>query len=222
MGRLKTRRAGRTSRSYLTYRALWPWVEWAVGREAERLRSERGAAARLLAVDLGCGSRPYADLFGGMQYLGLNLGAEDAEPDVIADATALPLRNGCADIVFCTQVIEHVPRPDRLLTEAHRVLRPAGALILTAPFFWPLHEEPHDYFRFTGHGLNRLLGDAGFEVDTLRPDCGSLTQVAVSCIELLPRVALPLVVLLNLVAPALQALSADRRSTLNYLAIGHK
>ena len=211
-----------TSRSYLTYRALWPLIEWAVGREVERLRRERGAAAHLLAVDLGCGRCPYVDLFGGMQYLGLNLDAEDAEPDAIADATALPLSNDCVDIVFCTQVIEHVPRPELILAEAHRVLRPAGELILTAPFYWPLHEEPHDYFRFTGHGLTQLLRDGGFEVDTVRPDCGSLTQVAVSCIELLPRVAMPLVALVNLITPALQAVSADRRSTLNHLVIGHK
>ena len=37
-------------------------------------------------------------------------------------------------------------------------------LILTAPFQFRLHEEPHDYFRYSPHGLRQLCEDAGLEV----------------------------------------------------------
>jgi hypothetical protein len=30
------------------------------------------------------------------------------------------------------------------------------------PLFWPLHEEPYDFFRFTKYGFEQLLKDAGF------------------------------------------------------------
>jgi hypothetical protein len=35
---------------------------------------------------------------------------------------------------------------------------------LSTPFLARLHEEPHDYFRFTRHGLRELLTKAGFSI----------------------------------------------------------
>jgi SAM-dependent methyltransferase len=221
MARLQHRRLRWTSRSYLTYRALWPAIERAVAEQSQRLSRLRGSTP-LTVMDIGCGQRPYADLFAGMHCVGLNLDADDASPDVIGDATALPFASACADLVFCNQVLEHVRWPDRLVAEAHRVLRPGGVLILAAPFYWPLHEEPNDYFRYTKHGLAHLMQQAGFTAVEVRADTGSLTQVAVSLVQLLPRVAWPLVLLINLVVPLLQRLSSDCRSTICNVATGHK
>jgi hypothetical protein len=53
------------------------------------------------------------------------------------------------------------------------VLRPGGSLVITVPFMARLHEEPHDYFRYTRHGLRLLLLEAGFEVDDV-VETGSL------------------------------------------------
>ena len=78
------------------------------------------------------------------------------------DATRLALGDDRFDIVFCTQVIEHVPDPAALVAETHRVLRPGGWLVLTGPFWWPHHEEPHDFHRFTRYGFaNPWLSLAG-------------------------------------------------------------
>src|SRR5207244_3821228 len=46
---------------------------------------------------------------------------------------ALPYRSGAFDRATCLEVIEHVIDPLQLLRELHRVLRPAGRLILTTP-----------------------------------------------------------------------------------------
>jgi len=121
-----------------------------------------------LVVDVGCGERPYADFFEGAYYVGLNYGMDDASPDIVGDAQQLPLKSNCADIVFSTQVIEHVPHPEKLVREAFRVLKPRGVLLLTGPFYWPLHEEPHDFYRFTRYGFEHLLVSAGFEVMSIR------------------------------------------------------
>jgi SAM-dependent methyltransferase len=69
--------------------------------------------------------------------------------------------------VLCTQVLEHTPSPARLLAECARVLRPGGVLILTAPFSFRVHSEPHDYFRYTKYGLDSLIGSQGLAVRIL-------------------------------------------------------
>jgi SAM-dependent methyltransferase len=115
-----------------------------------------------------------------------------------------------------------VPQPAAVLAEAWRVLRPGGVLLLSAPFFWPLHEEPHDYYRYTRHGLQHLLEQAGFEAIHITPDCASLTTAVVVLMEALPRATKPLWPLINVLTPWLQKLSNDRQSTLNWVATARK
>jgi hypothetical protein len=57
-----------------------------------------------------------------------------------------------------------------------RVLNADGRLILSAPFQFRLHEEPHDYFRYSPHGLRTLCNDAGLELVEVHP-MGSLWSV---------------------------------------------
>jgi SAM-dependent methyltransferase len=216
--RLSGRSVSVLSRDYLVYRSLWPLIEAAVRTALGRL----GAQRNLVVVDVGCGEKPYRDLFGEAHYVGLNYGLEGASPDVLGDAQCLPFANGCADIVFSTQVIEHVPDPQRMLGEMARVLKPGGVLILTGPFYWPLHEEPHDYLRFTKHGFRALLSRAGFVDIEVTADCKTLTQISVSVIEILPRWMLPLLPAINLLTPIVQRFSSDERSSLNYLVMARR
>jgi hypothetical protein len=74
------------------------------------------------------------------------------------------------------QVLEHTPAPATLIGEMRRVLAPDGLLILSAPFQFKLHEEPHDYFRYSPHGLRTLCEAAGLEVLETMPQ-GSLWTV---------------------------------------------
>jgi SAM-dependent methyltransferase len=54
----------------------------------------------------------------------------------------LPFADRCFDLVFVTEVIEHLKEPVRFLTDVRRILAPMGHLILTTPNsdaypFWP-------------------------------------------------------------------------------------
>jgi len=49
-----------------------------------------------------------------------------------------------------------------VLKEIRRVLVPGGSLIFTTPFLWPVHDAPHDQYRYTPYALQRLLTEAGF------------------------------------------------------------
>jgi hypothetical protein len=50
---------------------------------------------------------------------------------------------------------------------------------MNVPFFYQLHEEPHDYFRYTKHALIYMTEKAGFEVLLIEPLGGAL-QIIVS------------------------------------------
>jgi SAM-dependent methyltransferase len=191
--RLKVRRVSILEESYLAHRYLWRNLEAAV----HAAKSQSRPAAHVV-LDIGCGQKPYADLFADMRHIGLNDSVEDASPDVVGDGTRLPIASQSIDLVFCTQVLEHVLRPWSLLSECYRVLKPSGWLILSAPFYWPLHEEPHDYFRFTKWGLEGLIEEAGFEECRVLADGGDYARLCLSVIQTLPRCfGVPLRVPLN-------------------------
>lgn len=120
-------------------------------------------------LDVGCGLQPYRPMLGAgtTEYVGLDRESPMATPTVVGDAMDIPFPDGHFDVVLSTQVLEHVPEPERALREAVRVLRPGGRLILSVPGVWPTHEAPHDYWRFTRHGLERLLDQHGISYDRL-------------------------------------------------------
>jgi len=103
----------------------------------------------------------------GLRWVCLNVDAQ-AAPDVLADVEAVPFRDGCADAVVCTEVLEHVLRPEQVVRECARLLRPGGRLILSMPFLARVHADPHDYQRFTASKLIHLLTEAGLVIDDVR------------------------------------------------------
>jgi len=132
--------------------------------------------ARGRLLDVGCGNKPYQPIFAPhvTEYIGIEheatfiataAGHRGTRPDLTYDGQRLPLPDGAFDTVLNVQVLEHTPRPRVLISEMARVLKPGGLLILTAPFQFRLHEQPHDYYRYTSHGLRHLLEEAGLEIE---------------------------------------------------------
>lgn len=120
-------------------------------------------------LDVGCGSKPYQDVFSfasgyvGLEYDTLaNRVANCAE--YFYDGNTFPFDAASYDGVVCNQVLEHVFNPDQFLREVARVLTPGGNLLLTVPFIWDEHEQPWDYARYSSFGLRSLLERNGFEV----------------------------------------------------------
>ncbi|MCI0650730.1 MAG: class I SAM-dependent methyltransferase [Planctomycetes bacterium] len=79
------------------------------------------------------------------------------EVDVVAEADALPFRDGGADALLSVALLEHTARPAQVLAEIARVLRPGGRLFLVVPFLQPFHSAPGDYHRWTREGLRSDL-----------------------------------------------------------------
>ena len=113
-------------------------------------------------LEIGCGYGWLAPHLtaSGAAYVGLDL-AESALRQfprelpaclpVRADACRLPFAEGSFDVVFCLEVLEHIPEQRALLSEICRVATPGAMVVLTSPsycnFFLPL----------------KLLADCGWE-----------------------------------------------------------
>jgi SAM-dependent methyltransferase len=142
-----------------------------------------------LLLDIGCADRWLRSrLRTGIAYVAVDYPAVggsrySARPDVFGDVQGLPVRDAVCDSVALLEVLEHVPDPDRALSEIFRVLRPGGSLLLSAPFAYPLHDQPYDFRRFTNHGLRWMLERHGFRVTSMRATTSGVAAAAV-CLNL--------------------------------------
>jgi SAM-dependent methyltransferase len=164
--------------------ADWVDLQWSL--TVNDLRAA-GPRARGRLLDVGCGCLPYEQVFAPYvsEYVGLEVEATFSEtaaafnsrqPHVYYDGERIPFESGTFDTVLSIQVLEHTPDPQHLLGEMARVLRPGGLLILSVPFSFRLHEEPHDFYRFTPHALRHMCAKAGLDSIEVRAQ-GSLWSV---------------------------------------------
>jgi SAM-dependent methyltransferase len=216
--RISVRRSRIWQESFLAYYYLWKNIE----NVCEFAKAHTTSRSPVL-LDIGCGNKPYADLFLDWKHIGINPSIDDASPDIVGDAMCLPLGAATADMVLCTQVLEHVSRPWELISECQRVLKPGGFLVLSAPFYWPLHEEPWDFFRYTRHGLKSLVTNQGLEIFTLVADGGDASRLMISILHYLPRVlSIPARVPLNLFGLLLDKVRFTEKLPQNYTLLARK
>lgn len=111
-------------------------------------------ATEAYTLDLGCANSPYSKYF--TNRIGFDI-AEGPGVDVVGDAHMLPFPDETFETVFSTEVLEHLHTPEKAIAEMKRVLKPGGRVILTTRFVFPIHDAPHDYFRYTKYGLQHLF-----------------------------------------------------------------
>ncbi|QXE91558.1 class I SAM-dependent methyltransferase [Geomonas subterranea] len=121
-------------------------------------------------LDVGGANSPYRRWFPTIKSLDIS---PDRGADIIGDAHDMHMiPDASYDLVLCTSVLEHCLEPARVLAEIRRVLRVDGRLILSVPFVFPIHDAPHDYWRFTEFGVKRLLTE--FEIEEFVEDMNTL------------------------------------------------
>jgi SAM-dependent methyltransferase len=131
--------------------------------------------ARGVLLDCGCGQAPYYGIYRSHVTEVVCIDWEQSEHtsrhvDQFVDLNGpLPLASESFDTVLLMDVLEHIAEPGGLVAELARLLRPGGVLLAGVPFFYWLHEEPHDYFRYTEFALRRMAADAGLHVLQLEP-----------------------------------------------------
>ena len=144
------------------------------------------AAGRLL--DLGCGHVPLYETYRDLVTENIcvdweNTLHQNGFIDLYVDLNrTLPFEDASFDTILLTDVLEHIPGPGRLICEIARLLRPSGKFILGVPFFYWLHEEPHDYYRYTEYALRRFCQLNRLHILELHP-YGGLPDILVDLIS---------------------------------------
>jgi SAM-dependent methyltransferase len=146
------------------YEAFWadapdepePWA-WDTRRAlllAEARRGER-------VLDLGCGAGAFLTALrdAGAEPVGVEIAdaaaerarATGVEVRLLERDGTLPFGHGEFDLVWCSEVLEHVPDALALLQETRRVLKPGGRLLLTVPYHGRLQAAAIALTRFDAH-----------------------------------------------------------------------
>ncbi len=110
-------------------------------------------------LDLGCGEGRHviaAYLEKNIQAIGVDLGFNDLKTTAnkfgdfyqaenpeksfglsVANALLLPFADNTFDVIICSEVLEHIPDYESVLTEVERILVPGGTFIASVPRAWP-------------------------------------------------------------------------------------
>ncbi|MEO8665593.1 MAG: class I SAM-dependent methyltransferase [Ignavibacteria bacterium] len=124
-------------------------------------------------LDLGCGNKPYSVIYNEVceSCVGCDVPFsihKDADVDVLCMAEDIDkhFATGSFDCVLCTEVLEHTSDDRKVIENINKILKDNGTLIISAPFTYVLHEAPHDFRRYTFHGLKNIIENNGFEVQS--------------------------------------------------------
>jgi len=145
---------------------------------------QRYVAASATVVDLGAGFCEFINTIRCAHKIAVDSTATvraHAAADVRTIVGEMPavldqLGDRSAGVVFCSNVIEHLPDKDTVLTvlrAVHRILEPGGRLIVIQPNIRYAYKEYWDFFDHhvaLSHGsLREALLLAGFDIEELRP-----------------------------------------------------
>jgi 2-polyprenyl-6-hydroxyphenyl methylase/3-demethylubiquinone-9 3-methyltransferase len=114
-------------------------LHWLAASRAEHIPP--AAVPEAVLVDLACGGGLMAPHVArlGYRHVGVDIGLPGLELarahgvlPVRASVLAVPLADGCADVVVAGEILEHVADDVGVLAECARLLRPGGTLVIDA------------------------------------------------------------------------------------------
>jgi len=119
-------------------------------------------------LDLGCGAKPYENLFDSKNYIGLEIHGANINKNEINlhyyDGKIIPFEKNTFDSVVSFEVFEHIFDIENTILEIKRVLKNKGKLLISIPFGWNEHMQPQDFARYTSFAIKHLLTSKKFKI----------------------------------------------------------
>lgn len=123
-------------------------------------------------IDVGCGRGDFLYAFqrAGLNAIGVDGEDGDGRKDIIGginlETDALPFDDESVDVVFTKSVMEHLHKPDNMLKECYRILKPGGLIIAMVPDWKTcmyIYYDDHTHVQpYTDVGLRDCLRMFGF------------------------------------------------------------
>jgi len=94
------------------------------------------------ALDVGCGENPYFFHNRINNYIGIDIDINTLKqvsrdlPEaslIYGSGSYAPFKNGIFDVVICTEVLEHLKNPEKMISEISRVLTRGGTAVISIP-----------------------------------------------------------------------------------------
>lgn len=163
--------------------------------------------ARGELLDLGCGQAPlyeiyrdHADAITCVDWPGSPHDVQHA--DLLCDVNEpLSIADDSFDTIICSDVLEHLHSPHVTVAEIARMLRPGGKVLISVPFVYGIHEQPHDHHRYTRFVIEHWASKHGLKVivlDELGGIGDVLCNILGKLLARLPIIGTPSIAMVNL------------------------
>lgn len=112
----------------------------------------------------------------GLEYYDLNLSKSDIPNTIIGDITdCKEIEDDSFDVVFSSDVFEHIAQPWKAAEEITRILKPGGVAFTITLWSWRNHPCPIDYWRYSAECLEYLFSgltclEKGYDLSQRRLD----------------------------------------------------
>jgi SAM-dependent methyltransferase len=97
---------------------------------------------------------------------------------ISADAGKSPIKSHSFDTVIIIQVLQFIFEPAKVISEANRILKRNGRIVIQVPQSGNLHGVPHHYYNFTRFWLERALSENNFKIIDYVPLGGAWRTIA--------------------------------------------
>jgi SAM-dependent methyltransferase len=97
---------------------------------------------------------------------------------ISADAGKSPIKSHSFDTVIIIQVLQFIFEPTKVISEANRILKRNGRIVIQVPQSGNLHGVPHHYYNFTRFWLERTLSENNFKIIDYIPLGGAWRTIA--------------------------------------------
>jgi 2-polyprenyl-3-methyl-5-hydroxy-6-metoxy-1,4-benzoquinol methylase len=147
-------------------------------------------------LDIGCGEQPLRSILEGMGFAYTSADIQQNKSGTVDCLAAIdqplpaPLKErGPFDFIVCTEVMEHVADWEMAFGNLCQLLAEHGRVLITCPHFYPLHEQPHDFWRPTPYALQFFAARHGLKIleQQTAGDGLELIATALACVEPVAR-----------------------------------